>query len=853
MAPDGPTDPAAGSQGIGAVPLPPGYELVERLGSGGFATVWLAEQGRLGRRVAVKVLGETLEDSERERRFLAECKAIGRLSGHPGVVTVHDAGVTEAGHPYLVMEHLPGGSLHDRLKASGPLPWSQAVDVGVVVADALAAAHEAGILHRDVKPANLLVDDEGHVRLADFGIARLSEGTNTATGTLVGTLTFTPPEVLSGYRPGPTADVWALGATLHTLVSGEGPFASEHEEPPAATIARVLRSEPSELSPEVPTDLRDLLVRCLAREPADRPQTADATAALLQEVQQSHGLPVTGARSVGAGPVRPTPPGPTAPDGAGPTPPDVTVAASPAPPPPRATSRPPSAPGPVDPDAIAVAAGQTVVEEGGSGPTVAVPVDVGAAGPPPVAPAAPRSRGPWIVAAAVVLALVIVGLLVVATRSGDDGGSTATPASTTADTTVPVVAGPTVEGIWGVPAAVATGLEADPAQVNQFEREVDCTSASTCSAVAVEEDVVLAYPSDDGATTVVERVSAVDGTQVWGIEADTPPLNVAVALSGPVLLLATTESPGGGDVRAYRAFDPATGEARWERTYSNEDRSIRPAAQPSDSVMLLMLTEAFDGRSGVAAIDYGTGEELWKEPGRTLSSDAGAVYSFVDGTVVARDLQSGATRWTYAGGDLPIDEDGRSPAGRLGVVADDVLVTVSGGEVLGISTRDGTEVWDARAPLSAEGRDLGPPLVVSSAGGRAVVAATTGDMGVDPQSGRVAWREVRAPLVAGGDSNAWFGRDGSLTAGPLSASLRVLDLEDGSLTGVEVAPAGGISVSAEVDGVAVLADDGISGYDVDLDPVWTNPDPAGEGAALVAVDGGVIVLGSGGISLFRAP
>ena len=191
--------------------------------------------------------GETLDDDERERRFLAECRAVGRLSGHPAVVTVHDAGTTADGRPYLVMEHLPGGSLHDRLRASGPLTWAEATDVGVHVADALSAAHDTGILHRDVKPANVLLDETGAPKLADFGIARLAEGTATATGHVLGTILYTPPEVLSGRRPAPTADVWALGAMLHTLLTGRSPFQGSEDEPPAASIARVLRSEPPEL------------------------------------------------------------------------------------------------------------------------------------------------------------------------------------------------------------------------------------------------------------------------------------------------------------------------------------------------------------------------------------------------------------------------------------------------------------------------------------------------------------------------------------------------------------------------------------------------------------------------------
>ncbi len=278
------------------VPLPAGYTLVDKLGSGGFATVWLAEQGQLGRRVAVKLLGETLGDDERQRRFLAECRAVGRLSGHPAVVTVHDAGTTAEGRPYLVMEHLPGGSLHDRLKAEGPLPWAQAVDVGVHVADALSAAHDTGILHRDVKPANVLLDETGAPKLADFGIARLAEGTNTATGHVLGTILYTPPEVLSGQRPAPTTDVWALGALLYALLAGQNPFQGE-EDSPATSIARVLRGEVPPLPPAVPADVTGLVTEMLAVDPIDRPQSAAEVARRLQAVQAAHGLAVTPARS----------------------------------------------------------------------------------------------------------------------------------------------------------------------------------------------------------------------------------------------------------------------------------------------------------------------------------------------------------------------------------------------------------------------------------------------------------------------------------------------------------------------------------------------------------------------------
>src|SRR5690349_1578019 len=156
------------------------------LGQGGFGTVFRAWQAGVGREVAVKVGGRTLYDERDRRRFLREANAAGRLSSHAHIVAVYDVGVTADGHPYLIMELCHRGSLLDRLRTSGPLPADEVRTVGVAIADALATAHEAGVLHRDVKPANILVDEYGVAKLGDFGLAALLDASGGSTVTREG-------------------------------------------------------------------------------------------------------------------------------------------------------------------------------------------------------------------------------------------------------------------------------------------------------------------------------------------------------------------------------------------------------------------------------------------------------------------------------------------------------------------------------------------------------------------------------------------------------------------------------------------------------------------------------------------
>jgi hypothetical protein len=238
--------------------------------------VYLARQESLDRLVAVKVLRRDVEDPRLWRDFRREAQTIARLSAHPNVVTVHTAGRSESGHPYLVTEYLKRGSLSDILTADGPLPAVQVATVGVAVADALAAAHEAGILHRDVKPGNVLLADDGRAKLGDFGIARLVAGQSiTATDVIAFTPEHVAPEILRNEPDGPWSDLYGLGSTLAAALVGSSLFKQQPDERLDVFLTRRVLAPPPELPPSVPTALAGLLTRALDPEPRRRPSLTD--------------------------------------------------------------------------------------------------------------------------------------------------------------------------------------------------------------------------------------------------------------------------------------------------------------------------------------------------------------------------------------------------------------------------------------------------------------------------------------------------------------------------------------------------------------------------------------------------
>jgi eukaryotic-like serine/threonine-protein kinase len=199
------------------------YRLVRRIGVGGMGEVWEADDTVLGRRVALKVLVQELANDPRAtRRFVREARATAKLT-HPNVTRVYDFG-RDGGVPYLVMELLEGDTLADRL-AGGPLPPSEAARIGAAVGDALDAAHRQGIVHRDVKPGNVLLTPVGEVKVMDFGIAAAVDETHSTTGSgLYGTAAYISPERAAGQAATPAADVYSLGAVLYELLTGRPPF-----------------------------------------------------------------------------------------------------------------------------------------------------------------------------------------------------------------------------------------------------------------------------------------------------------------------------------------------------------------------------------------------------------------------------------------------------------------------------------------------------------------------------------------------------------------------------------------------------------------------------------------------------
>ncbi len=256
-------------------PQIPGLVDWRPLARGGFATVWEAKQLSLNRLVAVKVDRRTLETDSEQRRFLREAGAAGRMSGHPGIVTVHDAGILTDDRPYLVMALCEGGSLTKWVKGE-PRPSQEEVrDVGVRIADALAATHARGVLHRDVKPANILIDSYGHAGLADFGLAALPDPGMELNETLEAiTPAYAPPEVFHRKPPTKAGDVYSLGATLYAMLSGRPPRWPDTGTPNIVAMFERL-GEPIDRIPGVDDDFMDVLLAALASEPEDRPSATE--------------------------------------------------------------------------------------------------------------------------------------------------------------------------------------------------------------------------------------------------------------------------------------------------------------------------------------------------------------------------------------------------------------------------------------------------------------------------------------------------------------------------------------------------------------------------------------------------
>ncbi|MDQ0794474.1 serine/threonine-protein kinase [Streptomyces sp. B1I3] len=273
------------AQGTGAgIVLAGRYRLGDVLGRGGMGKVWRAHDEVLHRTVAVKELTAGLYAAEADRvvlhaRTQKEARAAARIT-HPGVVTVHDV-IEYDNRPWIVMQYVDGPSLADTAKETGEVEAREAARIGLHVLSALRAAHSAGVLHRDVKPGNVLLARDGQVLLTDFGIAAIEgDSTITRTGELVGSIDYLAPERVRGGDPGPASDLWSLGATLYTAVEGHSPF---RRSSPISTMQAVVTEEPP--PPLRGGALEPVITALLRKDPADRPTAAETERMLLDAMK----------------------------------------------------------------------------------------------------------------------------------------------------------------------------------------------------------------------------------------------------------------------------------------------------------------------------------------------------------------------------------------------------------------------------------------------------------------------------------------------------------------------------------------------------------------------------------------
>jgi tRNA A-37 threonylcarbamoyl transferase component Bud32 len=278
------------------VPQLPGFRYVKPLGRGGYGEVYSAYQDQFDRWVAVKVLTFKLADERLQRQFVRECRLAGRLSAHPNIVTVYDSGIVAGGRPYITMELFPDGSIADALQLRGQLPVADALRIGVALAGALETAHQAGVVHRDVKPANVLLAAYGQPALTDFGLSVVAEQHEVSMGVDALTPYHAAPEVLERTAATAVSDVYSLASTIYAMLAGRAPHqgSDESSDSIASLLLRVLqRDVPLLPRPDAPPSLRATLDAALVRDPALRTPTARALATELQAVQRELGLEVT--------------------------------------------------------------------------------------------------------------------------------------------------------------------------------------------------------------------------------------------------------------------------------------------------------------------------------------------------------------------------------------------------------------------------------------------------------------------------------------------------------------------------------------------------------------------------------
>ncbi|MHC3468333.1 serine/threonine-protein kinase [Streptomyces sp. 7R007] len=430
------------------------YRLADSIGSGGMGRVWRAHDEVLHRAVAIKELTAALYVSEGDRdrllaRTRAEARAAARIN-HSAVVTVHDV-LEHDGRPWIVMELVEGYSLADAVKERGRVEPAEAARIGLWVLRALRAAHSAGVLHRDVKPGNVLLGHDGRVLLTDFGIAQIEGDTTiTRTGEVVGSVDYLAPERVRGHDPGPASDLWALGATLYTAVEGRSPF---RRTSPLSTMQAVVEEEAAES--RYAGALGPVITSLLQKEPALRPGAAEAEQMLAEAAE--------GRRPNAAQAYVPTG--------------HVPRGRSPEPP----TGAYPSASAPLPP-----LTGPTVIGPTGMGPQGTGQYGVGQGGMGPAtgtvaAAPAPKRRRLRTVVLAIALAVLVGGGTAVALQKWDQGRQEQGQGGTAGSTTSPSPTGTPVSDWkyyndpWGFSVYLPKGWKRQVVGVDGDLRQVDYT------------------------------------------------------------------------------------------------------------------------------------------------------------------------------------------------------------------------------------------------------------------------------------------------------------------------------------------------------------------------------------------
>ena len=255
------------------------YEVLEVIGAGANSKVARAFDPLIGRIVAIKLFPRELASGEARQRFVREARVVGQLS-HPSIITLHDMGIDDSSEtPYLVMEFIEGQPL-DKILEKGSLPVSKACAWAAEVATALAVAHRKGVIHGDVKPANILLTDDGRIKLTDFGMARLASNESKDTP-LLGTPAYWCPEQILGKPQDARSDIFSLGVVLYEMVVGQRPFDSDSLQGICSRIMSSTPLPPSHANPSVPGTFNDVVAACLAKDPAQRCASADALAEKL--------------------------------------------------------------------------------------------------------------------------------------------------------------------------------------------------------------------------------------------------------------------------------------------------------------------------------------------------------------------------------------------------------------------------------------------------------------------------------------------------------------------------------------------------------------------------------------------